>query len=548
MAEWLILHTLSVAALAALAATVCRFARPRPAARHALWLLVLVKLLTPPVVYWPIAFPLPGILTRAHPAEHRQRAGTDDPADAPAPLAGPWLIVDAPEEEFVPVRGPHYHGPEALDPSRTAAAAWAIGGVVAAVVQGWRVWRFGHRIARGREAPSWLTATVCELAAELGIRPPRVTVMEDIDTPMVWGFGRPRLLWPAGLEARLTPDGVRAVLAHELAHLRRQDHRVSWLLLAGGCAWWWHPLYYLARRRLGCEAEAACDALVTGFLPSARRAYAEALLAVAAKSSRTVVPALGAASGRRDLERRLTMIMRERVPGRLSARWLAVLLAITLVWLPTWSRGQDSAKQPANPARVGPPVAPEDTSPRKPVDPRVPTREKELSPQEREKRLEELEGRMRSVLKELHELRGMSALPASPTDAPIGPTWQQLPPQSPYYQPITTFQPDGSPVTQYRLVRPIAADATSVSVLSRTSYRLPPGKAEALAAFLKEHVKASVLETRIDGDELVVTTEPGGQHAIAGIVALIRGKPQAATYPAAVPARPAAPPAGSPSP
>ena len=59
MFEWLILHTAVVTALALLALALGRLLRLGPAARHALWLVVLVKLLLPPVVYWPWALPVP---------------------------------------------------------------------------------------------------------------------------------------------------------------------------------------------------------------------------------------------------------------------------------------------------------------------------------------------------------------------------------------------------------------------------------------------------------------------------------------------------------
>src|SRR3990172_2693411 len=57
---WWIFHTLVItAALAAVVATVCRIGRIGPVGRHALWVLVLVKFVTPPVVVWPWAVPDP---------------------------------------------------------------------------------------------------------------------------------------------------------------------------------------------------------------------------------------------------------------------------------------------------------------------------------------------------------------------------------------------------------------------------------------------------------------------------------------------------------
>ena len=58
MFQWLIVHTVTTAALAGVVLTASRWFRLGPAARHLLWLVVVVKFLTPPVVYWPWALPI----------------------------------------------------------------------------------------------------------------------------------------------------------------------------------------------------------------------------------------------------------------------------------------------------------------------------------------------------------------------------------------------------------------------------------------------------------------------------------------------------------
>src|SRR5262249_21674785 len=66
--------------------------------------------------------------------------------------------------------------------------------------------------------------------------------------------------------------------------------------------------------------------------------------------------------------------------------------------------------------------------------------------------------------------------------------------------------------------------------LSRATYKLPKDKAEALSAFLREHVKASVVETKVEGENFIVTTTPEAQHVIGQFVALIEGKPLGAQH------------------
>src|SRR5437762_2240000 len=67
MLEWLLLHTVTVGLLAGVVAALCRCRRLPPAAQHLLWLVVLMKLLTPPVLAWPWALPAPFAAPSAQP-------------------------------------------------------------------------------------------------------------------------------------------------------------------------------------------------------------------------------------------------------------------------------------------------------------------------------------------------------------------------------------------------------------------------------------------------------------------------------------------------
>ena len=57
MLWWLAQNLVIAAVLACVVAALCRFGRFRPAVNHALWLVVLLKLLTPPVITWPWVVP-----------------------------------------------------------------------------------------------------------------------------------------------------------------------------------------------------------------------------------------------------------------------------------------------------------------------------------------------------------------------------------------------------------------------------------------------------------------------------------------------------------
>jgi hypothetical protein len=164
---------------------------------------------------------------------------------------------------------------------------------------------------------------------------------------MLWCLGQPRLLLPARLVKTLSLDRWRGILTHELAHLRRGDHWVSRLELAAGLIWWWNPIYWVARARLNAEAELACDAWVVWALPKDRVAYAEVLFDVCALLSQSPstppLPALGVAGSGRFFERRLTLILHDHVPCRLSPLALLGACLLLLFAVPSWSKAEPAA-------------------------------------------------------------------------------------------------------------------------------------------------------------------------------------------------------------
>ena len=141
----------------------------------------------------------------------------------------------------------------------------------------------------------------------------------------------------------------RGVIAHELAHIRRGDHYLAWLELVAGLVWWWNPLFWFVRRRLRESAELACDAIALSVCNDSRRSYAELLLALSSGSkSPFLAPVLAiGATSTASFERRLSMILSDRVSGRVPAWGLAAAALLALVSLPGWSVAQKPPERTA---------------------------------------------------------------------------------------------------------------------------------------------------------------------------------------------------------
>jgi beta-lactamase regulating signal transducer with metallopeptidase domain len=352
MLWWFAETSLVAGLLAALAAGFSRLRPIAPTTRHLLWLAVLIKFLTPPIVSSPWAFARPeAILPAAEPTAVTPLAPAAHAPAVEAAVAPRVVLASWPPD--VEDRKPTLAATSVSRPARTSPAftispdavrwwllrGWFLGTSLVALVQAARIQRFHLRLRRAVPAPGWLVDEADAVAERLGVRPPEMLAVADLGTPMIWCLGTPRLLVPARLLKSLAADQWRGVLAHELAHLRRGDHWVRRLELASELVWWWNPLYWAARRRLDAEAELACDAWVVSTMPDDRLTYAQVLLKICSELSQTKspAPALSVAGSGPFFERRLNMILRDQAPCRTSPTALVGVCILSLAALPSWT-------------------------------------------------------------------------------------------------------------------------------------------------------------------------------------------------------------------
>ncbi len=196
-------------------------------------------------------------------------------------------------------------------------AVWAVGAVLVAfpLLTSWIELR---RIVRGaREVKSTWPVPV--------LTSPRVS------GPLVSGFLSPVIVLPDDASS-WTASRRRAVLAHEIAHVRRRDPLTLALAHLATIVYWFHPLCWLAAGRMRAESERACDdaALRIGLLPSD---YAGHLLDLARAFNPQ--PAIPMASTSH-LESRVKSILDPFVKRSSAARrnWFAAALMTAAVMAP----------------------------------------------------------------------------------------------------------------------------------------------------------------------------------------------------------------------
>jgi beta-lactamase regulating signal transducer with metallopeptidase domain len=216
-----------------------------------------------------------------------------------------------------------------------------------------RAWRAGVRGA-GRRRAIRRGAARAALDAILGPDAGRVvlTCSRTLGVPVAF---RREICVPVRALRELPHDELRALLAHEAAHVVRHD--AAWLIVSAlvRTLGWWQPLNFVAASRLRLAMELCCDERAAIGQPE-RDALARCLVKVAGWNVRDDGAALAAiASGGPALRRRLSSLLDERPCAQRPRPWLAVAaVTVPAIWLAPMIVIADVARLPAAAARLVP--------------------------------------------------------------------------------------------------------------------------------------------------------------------------------------------------
>lgn len=300
--------------------------RASAAARHLVWLTVIVGVLLLPVVG-----ELAPIPVRVLPAETLSQLAT--------PTA--FAIVDkhtSQSERVASIPASVVRSPleraswiQRIDIGRALFAAWAVVSFVLCFRLILGMLSVGRLTRRGQllVEPAWMHA-LADAAGRLDVSTaPRLVMSDQVEMAFAFHATSPAIVVPASAR-EWSSDRRRAVLLHELAHIQRRD-LLSHTLASFACALnWFNPFIWAAARRLRVESEMASDEVVlrAGVRPSV---YAQHLLDMVTGFSRPT-PAIALAMARpKELEGRLVAILdpRRRHPT-LAGRRSGVVALVAL--------------------------------------------------------------------------------------------------------------------------------------------------------------------------------------------------------------------------
>ncbi|WP_342115175.1 M56 family metallopeptidase [Pseudoduganella sp. OTU4001] len=183
-----------------------------------------------------------------------------------------------------------------------------------------------------------------QLAARLGIRREvTLRIVETLASPITAGWWRPVVLMPAALVARMPPELLEALLAHELAHVRRHDFLVNLLQNVVEILLFYHPAVWWLSRRIRHERELVADSIAADLTGEPRR-LALALSELEKMQFASQRLALAADGG--DLTQRIRQLV---APQQQRGNWKAVLatLGLAAACLSGYANARTDANLPA---------------------------------------------------------------------------------------------------------------------------------------------------------------------------------------------------------
>lgn len=215
--------------------------------------------------------------------------------------------------------------------AEVVALAWLVGAAAVAARTGFQFSRVRRlRASADFEIDDRWRVVFAGLVREIGLqRIVRLARSHLVDVPTVVGWLSPMVLVPASAWTALTPEQLRAVLAHELAHIKRCDYLLNAIQKAIESVLFFHPATWWLGHRIRVEREYCCDDEAVRITGNAL-VYARALSQL--EALRAERPQLALAANGGSLVNRITRIVGTKSHGfrlrTLTAASAAAVLAV----------------------------------------------------------------------------------------------------------------------------------------------------------------------------------------------------------------------------
>jgi uncharacterized protein (TIGR03435 family) len=161
-------------------------------------------------------------------------------------------------------------------------------------------------------------------------RPVKLLVSSLIQGPVVIGWLRPVVLIPVSALAGVPCEHLEALLAHELAHIRRHDYLINILQSIAEATLFYHPGVWWISRHIRMERENCCDDVAVS-VTGDPLVYVLALSGLESRRSARLAPALAASGG--SLKHRIGRLLGANSPAPVPGALVAVLVLLLTAWV-----------------------------------------------------------------------------------------------------------------------------------------------------------------------------------------------------------------------
>jgi len=317
-----------IAALCVLVGAACYALRKRTShLRYLLWLLIVAKCLVPSLMTVSLAI-LP-----------------NEPKTPKAAAVEPVMpiLIDVPpaallETRYVASELSSFVEPSIFErlseigPKTWFGIIWLAGLCVFTVVVLAKAARIHHSLkSRRRHIDEALQNEADEILEAAG-KAPQLWLVAGTGQPFVWGLVRGSVYLPANFTRSTDRAHRRKILAHELAHVARFDALVNLLQTIAQAIFWFHPLVWIANKKIRAEREKCCDETAIAKLAASPKDYSNAIVdtLITEYKSTLPTPSLAIAGPIKNIEDRIKTIMK---PGKKFYKRPTVIAIATICFL-----------------------------------------------------------------------------------------------------------------------------------------------------------------------------------------------------------------------
>jgi beta-lactamase regulating signal transducer with metallopeptidase domain len=323
--------------------------RVRAMLRYWIWMLVFVKLILPPslslptgIGYWRSEIPSAGPLiveqettpVQYEPPQWLVLENLSAPVEAPQPEP----IQTIPEQaRSVPPVVSHSNP---LKWQAIVLVLWLVGVMIFSVLLLQRIVHVRRLIGQSKPMKNRFIEMLNQCSEQVGIRPPvAMRLSNDVSSPAVCGFFKPVILMPTTLIEKLSTDKLRAVLIHELCHIRRGDLWINSAQTILQIIYFYNPLVWLANVIVRRIREQAVDEMVLVTLGNGAQDYSNTLIDVAETAflkTNLSLRLIGVVESKKALEGRIKHMVDQPIAksARLGVLGLMTVLIFGAILLP----------------------------------------------------------------------------------------------------------------------------------------------------------------------------------------------------------------------